>query len=169
MILSKWISAFGYIFPPKKEEEHTDKLAATSEIWIMVPFAGLTNTGLLSFTSMTVMIRSAVPHSGGRPWSVATTVRLKRSEDWSRRRERTSPVFGSRENASEKTKNDQGLSIDIKAEQNSFIHSFWLQATFFSLTKYVINKNYNFLDIFKKYQRFYWYSFTQTNSFSRFT
>lgn len=48
---------------------------------MMVPLAGLTNTGRLSFTSMTVMIKSAVPHRGGRPWSVATTVRLKRSDD----------------------------------------------------------------------------------------
>lgn len=73
---------------------------------MMVPLAGLTNTGLLSLTSMTVIIRSAVPHRGGRPWSVATTVRLKRSEDWSRRLERTSPVFGSRENASKKTEKE---------------------------------------------------------------
>lgn len=54
---------------------------STSKIWMIVPLAGLTNTGLLSLTSMTMMIRSAVPHKGGRPWSVATTVRLKRSDD----------------------------------------------------------------------------------------
>lgn len=76
--------------------------AGTSEMWMIVPLVGLTNTGRLSLTSMTVIMRSAVPQRGGRPWSVATTVRLKRSDDWSRRRDRTSPVFGSREKASKR-------------------------------------------------------------------
>ena len=69
---------------------------------MMVPLVGLTKTGLLSLTSMTMLWRAAVPQRGGRPWSVATTVRLKRSNDCSRRRERTRPESGSRENASGK-------------------------------------------------------------------
>lgn len=98
----------------------------------MVPLVGLTNTGRLSLTSMTVMMRSAVPQRGGRPWSVATTVRLKRSDDCSRRRDRTSPVFGSREKASEretKSKKDASIlelgscSFMLKRNPLSEIHS----------------------------------------------
>lgn len=82
---------------------HKQTYTHTSMMCMMVPLVGLTNMGLLSLTSMTMMCKVAVPQRGGLPWSVATTVKLKCSKDCSRRRERTRPVSASREKASDNT------------------------------------------------------------------